>query len=99
MLHPSRRDFLYASAGAIHGSLLATARSRAASATERFRLGVIGCGNQGSTHFRALSQLPNLEIVYVCDVDEERLGKGIEHQEKKLNGGPVEKLAHRGSPW
>jgi predicted dehydrogenase len=79
----SRREFLYASAGAIGASLLTTARSRAAGANERFRLAVVGCGNQGTSHFRALSQLPNVEIVYVCDIDEERVGKAVEQTHAK----------------
>ena len=51
-------------------------RGWAAPASERFRIGVIGNGNQGTSHFRALSiNLRTSEIAYVCDVDEERLGK------------------------
>ena len=78
MFHQSRREFLYLSAAALGGPLLATSSSRAASANERFRLAVVGCGNQGNVHFRALTQLPNVEVAYVCDIDEERLGKGME---------------------
>ena len=75
----SRREFLTTiSTGALASGLLARSRAWAAPASECFRLAVIGCGNQGTAHFRALSQLANVEIVYVCDIDQERLGKGIE---------------------
>jgi predicted dehydrogenase len=84
MMFPhSRRDFLYTSAGVLGSSLLTASRTWAASANERFRLAVVGCGNQGHSHFRALSQLPNVEIAYVCDIDQERLGKAIEQTNAK----------------
>jgi predicted dehydrogenase len=83
MSRSSRRDFLATvSSAAIASGMASASRTWAASSSERFRVGVIGCGNQGHSHFRALSQLANAEIVYVCDIDEERLGKGIE-----LTGG------------
>jgi predicted dehydrogenase len=43
---------------------------------------VIGCGNQGTAHLKSLKTLSDAEIVYVCDIDPERLGKGVE-----LSGG------------
>jgi predicted dehydrogenase len=79
MSSTSRRHFLATlSTGALAGSLLGATRSWAAPPSDRFRLAVIGNGNQGTSHFRALSQLANAEIVWVCDVDEERLGKAVE---------------------
>ena len=75
----TRRHFLGTlSTGALATGLLTTSRGWANSASERFRIGVIGSGNQGNVHYRALSQLPGAEIAYVCDVDEERLAKGKE---------------------
>lgn len=84
MSRSSRREFLsLCSTGAIAGGLLATSRAWAAPASERFRLAVIGCGNQGNSHFRALSQLENVDVAYVCDIDQERVGKGIEQTHAK----------------
>jgi predicted dehydrogenase len=54
----------------------------AASASERVRVGVIGCGNQGKAHFRSLTTLKDAEIVYACDIDEARLAAGV-----KMSGG------------
>jgi predicted dehydrogenase len=80
MPDPSRRRFLKdATLGLTAAALLSPARSsRAVSTGERVRLGVIGCGNQGKAHFRSLTSLPDAQIVYVCDVDQERLGMGVE---------------------
>jgi predicted dehydrogenase len=79
MSHFTRRHFLGTfSTGALATGLLTTQRSWANPPSERFRIGVIGGGNQGNSHYRALSQLPGAEIAYVCDIDEERLAKGKE---------------------
>jgi predicted dehydrogenase len=80
MSPPSRRQFLSTlSTSAIASGLLATTPSwAAASPNERFRVGIIGCGNQGTSHFRSFDQLPEAEVVYVCDIDPERVGNGIE---------------------
>jgi len=79
MSSPSRRNFLAAlSTGALAGCVLGSARTWAAPASERFRIGVIGSGNQGNVHYRALSEIANAEIAYVCDIDEQRLAEGVE---------------------
>jgi predicted dehydrogenase len=57
--------------------MLAPTRSRAASEAERVRVAVIGCGNQGKSHVRSLATLKDAEIVYVCDVDEERRATSV----------------------
>ena len=75
----TRRCFLKdASLGLAATTLRAPAPSRAAGAAERVRLAVIGCGNQGKSHFRSLATLKDVEIVHVCDVDQGRLGTGVE---------------------
>jgi predicted dehydrogenase len=74
----SRRDFLTTlSTGALAGSLI-TSPTWAAPASERFRVGIIGSGNQGYSHQKNLATLANVEIAYVCDIDEKRLGEGME---------------------
>ena len=85
MSAPTRRRFLKdAALGLTAATLLASSKTKvqAASASERVRIGVVGCGNQGTNHLRSLATLKNAEIVYVCDVDETRLADG-----KKLAGG------------
>jgi predicted dehydrogenase len=46
------------------------------------RVGVIGCGNQGKSHLKSLKTHSDAEIVYVSDIDPERLAMGVE-----LSGG------------
>ncbi len=79
----TRRRFLKdTTLGITAATLLAPTRSRAAAASERVRVGVIGCGNQGTAHLKSLTTLKDAEIVYVCDIDEARLADGV-----KLSGG------------
>jgi predicted dehydrogenase len=68
----------HAALGAASATLLRPARSRAASAANRVRVGVIGCGNQGRSHLKSLASLKDTQIVYVCDVDQSRLAIGVE---------------------
>jgi predicted dehydrogenase len=49
------------------------ARSRAAGASERVRVAVIGCGSQGKSHLNSLGSLAEAEVAAVCDVDQQRL--------------------------
>jgi predicted dehydrogenase len=79
MSQSTRRQFLKKTAlGITAATLVAPGRSRAAAPSERVRIGIIGCGNQGKAHVKSLSSLADAEIVYVCDVDQERLGMGVE---------------------
>jgi predicted dehydrogenase len=80
MSAPTRRCFLKDTAlGLTAATLLGSAATklRAASASQRVRVGVIGCGNQGTNHLRSLATLDNAEVVHVCDVDEQRLAAGL----------------------
>src|SRR5688572_21080461 len=73
----SRRKFLSAT-GAATGVALAAARlptARAFGANDRFRVAVIGTGNQGQSHVKAWGGHSDVDLVYVCDLDSERAGK------------------------
>ena len=94
MAPSTRRRFLKdAALGLSAATILAPARSRAAGAAERVRVAVIGCGNQGKAHFRSLTTLKAAEIVYVCDIDEERRALGVERSAlKRITFGIVSRL-------
>ncbi|HVR73457.1 MAG TPA: Gfo/Idh/MocA family oxidoreductase [Planctomycetota bacterium] len=67
-----RRTFLKAAglgaaAIAMHGRSILGAESR------RVVMGIIGTGGMGSSHVRLLSKRDDVEVAYVCDVDEKRL--------------------------
>jgi predicted dehydrogenase len=73
----SRRRFLKTAALASTAAVSTASRIRAASAIERVRIGVIGCGNQGSNHIRSLAGLKGVQIVHVADIDPARLTKAV----------------------
>jgi predicted dehydrogenase len=65
----SRREFLGTAA-----ALPAAAWARGAQTpSEKVQLGLIGCGNIAQAHWKALVQLPQVEVVALADVDAQRL--------------------------
>ncbi len=90
----SRRDFLKrssaAAATAVGGLSSAPALATSASANDRIRIGVIGCGGQGRRwHIERFPKDANAEVVSVCDPDEARRAQG-----STLGGGakPIDDL-------
>ena len=90
----NRRDFLKgsssAAATAVGGLSAAPALATTASANDRIRIGVIGCGGQGRRwHIERFPKDANAEVVSVCDPDEARRAQG-----SALGGGakPIDDL-------
>src|SRR5688572_4197090 len=73
----TRRHFL--STAATAAGVLATARSRAAvaGANERVRVAIFVAGNQGKRHCESLLTLKDVDLTYVCDIDEHRLAEQV----------------------
>ncbi len=55
------------------------------------KLGVLGLGFMGSTHLKAIKNLPQAELVLVADLDEKRLSGDLSGIQGNI-GGPGEKL-------
>lgn len=72
----NRREFLErTSAGVIAAAALSGARARGAvSANGKIVVGLIGCGGRGTHDAGLFKNTPNVEVAYVCDVDENRRG-------------------------
>ena len=47
-------------------------------ANERIRLAIMGVNSRGQAHIESFSKLPNTEIVYICDVEEGAIKKGLD---------------------
>jgi predicted dehydrogenase len=70
----NRRIFIErASAGALAISSLAASRAHAG-ANDKIVVGLIGCGGRGTHDAGLFQKTPNVELAYVCDVDESRRG-------------------------
>lgn len=66
----SRRDFIKTAAlGAASLSILPSL-SRKVAASDRLRVAHIGLGGMGNSHMKWFANLPEVEIVALCDVDE-----------------------------
>ena len=56
----------------------AAPRTRGARKTPRIvKLGIVGLGPRGETLVAAMREMPDVEIVAICDVNPERVGKTI----------------------
>ena len=78
----SRRQFLKGAAGVAAGLAAAGSparvRAQGPSANEKFVVGLMGTGGRGLWFLRnEFARRPNLEVAYVCDVDDERLGRAV----------------------
>ncbi len=75
--NPQRRSFLKTGAATMAGASLATAASanKVSGANDRVRVAVIGVRGRGWDHVKGYHSIPNVEIAYFCDVDENVLSK------------------------
>jgi len=77
MNRTQRRDFMKA-AGVGAVSLSVTSKVAQAAANDRIVVGVIGPGGMGTAHTRLLAARQDVEIRYVCDVDQVRMARAAE---------------------
>lgn len=87
----TRRSFLKKTSAAMLGAVgmpliipsTALGRSGAVAPGNRIAIGCIGVGDMGTYNMNAFLELPEAEIVAVCDVDSSRRNKAVEAVEKK----------------
>ncbi len=77
-----RRQFV-ATAG-----MLAGASALRAKANRKLVLGVMGCGDRGTSHAVNFAKLPDVEVAYVCDVDKARAEKAAKAVQSKAKQSP-----------
>ncbi|MEY2429170.1 MAG: hypothetical protein QOJ40_2055 [Verrucomicrobiota bacterium] len=77
----SRRQFLSMAGAALALPTIipsrALGRGDAPAASERITVGVVGCGNMGTSNVEAFLALKDCRIVAACDLDKKHLGKAI----------------------
>ena len=88
-----RRSFIknsaLATAGIGFSSLHLPLWSRAVSPADKVMVGIMGTNGRGLEHIKAFSKIPNVEIAYVCDVEDGALGKGVNLVEKLTGKKPM----------
>ena len=72
MTASSRREFLHAASAGIAVAAAAGSARCAQSASEKIVVGLIGCGGRGTHDAGLFQKMPNVEVAYVCDVDDSR---------------------------
>ena len=60
-----------------------------ASPNDTVRIGVVGCGGRGGSHVEAWSEMPNVELVALCDVDESHFAPKLKIIEAKGGKKPA----------
>jgi predicted dehydrogenase len=84
-----RRAFLATSSAALAATAFAPGMLRAArSANERFTLGVMGLNGRGKALATVLAAQPDVDIAYLCDVDEGAIGPTVEAVAKTQQRAP-----------
>jgi predicted dehydrogenase len=85
----NRRDFIQRTSLATAAIGVAGAPSlRAADANERIVLAIIGPGGMGTNHLRSLLTYKDVDVAYVCDVDENRANQAASAVEKSAGKRP-----------
>lgn len=88
-LDMARRDFFKSAAtGAGVISLTLAQQARAASANDKIRMGAIGCGGQGTSLARSFASQGDVELAYICDVDQGRAEKAAEQVQSQTGQRP-----------
>ncbi len=82
-----RREFLKRT-GQGAAALALTGAAQARAANEKFVVGLIGPGGMGSNHLQLLAANKQLQLAYVCDVDETRLATAAATAEKLSGTAP-----------
>ena len=89
----NRRQFLKSGSAAAVGlglaaSLPRTLRAQAPGPSNRVRIAVVGTNSRGLSHIESLGGIDNVEIAYVCDVEDGALAKGVRQAAKIAGAHP-----------
>jgi predicted dehydrogenase len=76
----NRRYFLMSTAVMAGGAAI----RGLASPNETVRMAVVGCGGRGGSHVNGWSNLPNVEIVALCDVDQFHIDEKLKQLEANM---------------
>ena len=79
----TRREFVKSSAAATAAAASLVGPSTWAGANDRIRAACVGIRGQGRGHIRGLQNLPGVEVVALCDVDESVLAARLKEFEEQ----------------
>lgn len=79
----NRRHFLRQSSSAALGLALLPSWAKQVAPSDRLRIAHIGLGGMGTSHLNWFADLPEVEIVALCDVDSDHLAKALKTLQTK----------------
>lgn len=88
-MNKSRRSFIKKSALTSLGFTILPSLGNRVAASDRLRVAHIGVGGMGNNHIGWFAKLPEVEIVALCDVDEDHLNGSLKNLETLAPGGKV----------
>lgn len=88
MTRPNRRDFLRSATIATTALSQFPAVLRGAQASDKLKVGLIGCGWYGMVDVKAAFEVGGVEVVSLCDVDSDHLAKSARDVEGIQNRKP-----------
>lgn len=86
----SRRQFIQRSSMGAAAFMLMPQLYGKAPASDRLRIAHIGVGGMGNAHMQWFAALPEVEIVALCDVDQQHLASSLKTMEELQPGGKVD---------
>jgi len=88
-----RRNFIktgtMAAAGAGLTALNFPLFGRNVSPAEKVVIGIMGTNGRGLEHIKSFTKIPNVEIAYICDVEDVARAKGLDLVEKLTGNKPI----------
>ncbi|GAC1430254.1 MAG: Gfo/Idh/MocA family oxidoreductase [Chitinophagaceae bacterium] len=88
-----RRNFIKTGSMAAAGVGLSTLHfplfGRSVSPNEKVIIGVMGTNGRGLEHIKSYTKIPNVEIAYICDVEDGARAKGVNLVEKLTGKRPI----------
>ena len=98
MMQITRRKFLQKSAvaggaaplmlSALSAPFVRSVRADEPAASDKMRMGIIGCGGMGQGDLECFFLNPEIECAVVCDIDDAHIAKGVDICEKKRGKKP-----------
>ena len=83
-----RRSSLAACALPLAGGLVVSPQGRAAAASEKIRVGLIGSGGMGKGDLATFFLNPEVDCPVICDIDDNQLAEGVKLVQEKRNHAP-----------
>ncbi len=88
-MNNSRRSFIKKSALTSLGFTILPSLGNRVAASDRLRVAHIGVGGMGNNHINWFAKLPEVEIVALCDLDEDHLNGSLKNLDALAPGGKV----------